>query len=736
MIDYQEENKVFQIRTKKSIYAFRIDEEGIPVHLCWRPLPECEESELLQSADMTDREYQSSHIFWGIKEVRPYELACYGDSVNCEVSLKAEFNNVAESINQPTRDIRLRYVRHEIVTDAVPGLAPVHGCAPNTTTQRQSLCLTLLDILFPFAVKLFYRVTPELDIIERWIELENRGTSTIKIDTCSFATLNIPASHIELTNVDGFWFREGNIRRRLLPVGITSLEHRGLQTGHNHNPFFMLNQPEQAIEEHGQVYFGQLAYSGNWRIAIERHTTRAVSVHGGYNPFDFEINLDPGAIHTTPQFICGTCDEGYGGASRRLHRYIRNYILPGYDGPRPVLYNSWEATEFRISSDQQIELAEKAAAIGVELFCLDDGWFGGRRNDKAGLGDWYVSPEVFPDGLEALVDKVHNLGMLFGLWVEPEMVNPDSDLYREHPEWVLHYPGRPRTEFRNQLILDFGRAEVVEYILTILDDLVTSYKIDFFKWDMNRNAAEAGSPAGKEIWFRHVEAVYSIMDRLRKNHPKLSIQSCSGGGGRIDAGILGRVDQVWTSDRTEPFDRIGIQEGYSLSYPARCMEAWVTGSSVGSFPEEQLLKFNICMRGNLGIGTNLNELDAEALAGYKEQIAFFKKIRPVIHNGDLYRLERLSDNLQDDRRSIIQYVSQNREESVYSLAVRDSQSGPIRMCQTTPPPLKSLISSKMYAVEDYTGQILYKLSGLDLMTRGIPGDIEAQRGHSRTLYLY
>ncbi len=231
---------------------------------------------------------------------------------------------------------------------------------------------------------------------------------------------------------------------------------------------------------------------------------------------------------------------------------------------RPVLYNSWEATYFDLSYEGQVKLARKAAAIGVELFCVDDGWFGGRRSDSVGLGDWVVSEAVFPGGLEPLIHEVHALGMQFGLWVEPEMVNRDSDLYRAHPDWVLHFPGRPRTEARNQLVLDFGRQEVVAHIEAVLNTLLNRYAIDFIKWDMNRNATEPGSAAGRDVWLRHSEAVYGIMDRLRRGHPALQIESCSGGGGRIDLGILAvrtRCGRATTRTRSTAY---GSRRGLAL----------------------------------------------------------------------------------------------------------------------------------------------------------------------------
>jgi alpha-galactosidase len=473
---------------------------------------------------------------------------------------------------------------------------------------------------------------------------------------------------------------------------------------------------DNATEETGTVYFGALAYSGNWSLRFESLLTRALRVHGGYEPSDFAMTLGPGESHTTPAFVLGCSHEGRGGASRRLHAFTRDYVLPEpRNGDlRPVLYNSWEAVYFDMSFESQAQLARKAAAIGIELFVIDDGWFGGRRNDSAGLGDWVVSSDVFPSGLNPLIEEVKSLGMRFGLWVEPEMVNPDSDLYRAHPDWVLHFPGRPRTEQRNQLILDFGRPEVVEYIWELLDRLVRDHDITFFKWDMNRYASEPGSPAGKLIWLKHVAGVYSIMDRLRAAHPRLEIQSCSGGGGRVDLGILARTDQVWTSDNTDAYDRVRIQDGFSLAYPPRTMECWVThevNHQTGRAASLDL-RFDVAMRGALGVGTSLNKLSDEELATYAEKIAFYKRIRPTVQTGRLYRLHT------SENESTWFVVSEDGNRGVYSAIVISQLQGYYR----APSRLPGLHDNLKYAVIDEHGAVLGQWSGFQLGTLGLPGD--------------
>jgi alpha-galactosidase len=454
-------------------------------------------------------------------------------------------------------------------------------------------------------------------------------------------------------------------------------------------------------------------------------------VHGGYNPFDDAFSLAPGQTHTTPAFVGGFSPEGWGGASRRLHAFTRERVLPVVqDSPpvRPVLYNSWYATEFDITARQQIALAEKAAMIGVELFCVDDAWFGGRRSSRAGLGDWWVSPEVFPEGLTPLVRRVRELGMSFGLWFEPEMVNPDSELYRKHPDWVLHFPGRPRREMRNQLVLDFGRPEVIEHVYAAIDHVVSQYKIDFIKWDMNRYPSEPGSVVGPAIWREHVRGLYGFMDRLRADHPGLAIETCAGGGGRIDLGVLARTDQAWVSDTVDPYDRLHIQEGYSLAYPPRTLVAWVTDRPADDADLQR--RFDVAMRGVLGIGSDLMSLTETQLDQYRQQIGFYKTIRRVVQHGDLHRLERLERSGEGEV-SVWFSVLPDKSEAVYSVALHDAQIGRIRSSR----PLVGLDAAATYVVRDATGQTVEQQTGYDLMCRGLPIEPMEMRGHTRTLHL-
>jgi alpha-galactosidase len=344
---------------------------------------------------------------------------------------------------------------------------------------------------------------------------------------------------------------------------------------------------------------------------------------------------------------------------------------------RPVLYNSWEATGFAVDEPGQLKLASIAADIGVELFVMDDGWFGARRSDHAGLGDWLPYPGAFPNGLRPLADEVHELGMAFGLWVEPEMVNPDSDLYRAHPDWAMHFPDRPRTEARNQLVLNLARDDVREYVFHAVDKVISENNIKFIKWDMNRHFSEPGWPEAplaeqKEIWVKYVLNLYNIMDRLRQNHPGLEIESCSGGGGRVDLGVLKRVDEVWTSDNTEAFDRLKIQEGFTYAYSPKVMMAWVTDvPNMNGRSTPLSYRFLVAMQGSLGIGANLNKWSPADFDLATKMIAYYKQIRNTVQSGNLYRLlsPRESDLTANE------YVSQDGKQAVLFAFLHSQQFG-------------------------------------------------------------
>ncbi|UUU29227.1 alpha-galactosidase [Streptomyces sp. CA-210063] len=504
-------------------------------------------------------------------------------------------------------------------------------------------------------ITLHYRMRD--DVIERWVTLANEGPA-VELLRADSATWTLPRREEawRLSQLHGRWAAESRLVRGDLTYGEKVIGSRRGHTGHQHLPWVALDT--DATEERGEVYGCALGWSGSWRIAVAQLPDARVQITGGagYDESGL-LRLETGETFTTPLFAGLWSDGGFGGASRAWHTYQRTYVIPDADQDRPVLFNSWEATEFDISEEQQGTLARRAAAMGVELFVVDDGWFGTRTSDRAGLGDWTPNPDRFPKGLTPLADYVHALGMQFGIWVEPEMVNPDSELYRSHPEWAQFQPGRKRTELRNQLVLNLAREDVQEYLWEQLNGLLSSAPIDYVKWDFNRCFTDAGwpgEPYPQKLWVEHVHAFYALLDRLRAAHPGVAFESCSGGGGRIDLGVMARTDQVWTSDNTDPLDRLAIQHGFSQVHPARIMAAWVTDS-----PNNQLngrvsslrFRFVSAMAGVLGVGGDLTEWTEEELAEARDWVELYKEIRPVVQRGDLYRLRPPTGGL-----SAVQYV--------------------------------------------------------------------------------
>ncbi|MGW1498645.1 alpha-galactosidase [Streptomyces mirabilis] len=566
-------------------------------------------------------------------------------------------------------------------------------------------------------VTLHYRMRG--DVVERWVTLANEGPS-LELLRADSATWTLPERDgWRLSQLHGRWAAESRLARSPLTYGEKVIGSRRGHTGHQHLPWVALDSG--ASEESGEVYGCALGWSGSWRICVAQLPDARVQISGGAGYDDSGLlRLEPGESFTTPVFAGLWSDGGFGAASRTWHAYQRAYVIPDADQDRPVLFNSWEATHFDISEERQRKLARRAAEMGVELFVVDDGWFGARTSDRAGLGDWTPNPERFPQGLKPLADDVHALGMQFGIWVEPEMVNPDSELYRAHPDWVQFQPGRTRTEFRNQLVLNLARPDVQEYLWEQLDGLLSSAPIDYVKWDFNRCFTDAGwpgEPYPQKLWVEHVEALYGLLDRLRAEHPGVAFESCSGGGGRIDLGIMARTDQVWTSDNTDPLDRLAIQHGFSQIHPARIMAAWVTDS-----PNAQLngrisslrFRFVSAMAGVLGVGGDLADWSESDLVEAREWVDLYKEIRPVVQRGDLYRLRPPEGGL-----SAVQYV-RGDETVVLALLQAQHHGEPV-----APLRLRGLDPSAAYECREtgemYRGAVLLHHG----LRTGLRGDFDA-----------
>ena len=485
-IQFDESSRVFRIDAGGVTYAFGINNVNALQPVYWGQQVSSDDKFPATLIKPEAASFDSSTT------TTPNEYAGWGGGLFVQPALKVSYPD-------GNRDLVLHYVSHVI--------------------KGNELTVTLKDVDRDLFVELHYIVDPDTGIIGRSSVIMNKTQTPVTIEEAASATWSLPrGSDYSLHYLTGRWAAEWNLQEQAIRPGKTVLESRRGSTGHQNNPWFAIERGEHPDEESGDVWFGALAWSGSWQISVEQDQLQQIRVTGGFNTFDFSYKLLPGKQLETPVFYGGHSNQGLGGASRLLHRFELAKILPQAPTPkpRPVIYNSWEATEFRVDEAGQEALAEKAASIGVERFIMDDGWFGQRKDDHAGLGDWYVNKEKFPNGLKPLIDKVHSLRMDFGLWVEPEMVNPDSDLYRKHPDWVFNFTGRPRSEQRNQLVLNLARKDVRDYVYGFLDEILSHNQIAFLKWDYNRNWSEPGWPAvtpdeQKSVYIEYVRNLYSIL---------------------------------------------------------------------------------------------------------------------------------------------------------------------------------------------------------------------------------
>jgi len=682
---YDAESKVFRLDGGNVSYVFGANSRGELQQLYW--------GGRLAAGDRFPAATPMRESFDSSYSTTPEEYAGWGAGLFVEPALKVTFAD-------GNRDLVLHYDSHE--------------------KTENGFDIILKDIKRSLFVTLHYSIDAESGILSRSATIVNRGSDPVTVEQAAAAAWALPPapSHgspgsaaYTLNYLTGRWAGEWTLTQEALHPGARVLESRRGSTGHQTNPWFAI-QAGPPSEDSGEVWFGALAWSGSWRITVEQDQLDSVRVTGGFNPFDFGYVLHPAQSLETPIFYGGYSAHGLGGASRLLHHFENEQILPRRVGngphatpkPRPVIYNSWEATEMNVNEAGQMALAEKAKALGVDRFVMDDGWFGQRKTDHAGLGDWYVNPEKFPHGLKPLIDKVHSLGMDFGLWVEPEMVNPDSDLYRKHPEWVLNFPGRPRSEQRNQLVLNLARPDVRAYILSFLDKLLSENDIAFLKWDYNRNWSEPGwdqlpPTEQKKVYVEFTRNLYAILAELKRLHPKVEIESCSGGGGRVDLGILKYADEVWPSDNTDPFDRLTQQDGFTYAYTPQVMMAWVTDSPHWLNNRSTSLSYRMLssMQGSLGIGANITKWNDEEMATAKRLIAAYHEVQPTIVQGDLYRLISPRNGSEF---SATQTVNRDKNQSVFFAFIHSTQEG-----HTFPRlKLKGLDPAAQYALTSIEGK--------------------------------
>lgn len=539
-----------------------------------------------------------------------------------------------------------QYQSHEIFK----GKRPLEGLPATYVeddAEADTLEITLRDELIGTEVVLSYTIYEELSVITRSSRFKHEGEEPVKLEVAMSASVDLPGAEFEMIQLSGSWARERYVKCRKIEQGTQGIYSMRGASSAEHNPFLALKR-ENTTESAGEVYGFSLVYSGNFLGQVEVGPNETTRITMGLHPNLFEWELAAGDSFQTPEVVMVYSAQGLNHMSQAYHKLYRTRLARGYwrDKVRPILLNNWEATLMDFDEASILEIAKKGAEVGVELFVLDDGWFGERNSDKAGLGDWDVNLKKLPSGIDGLAKKIEDMGMKFGLWIEPEMINKDSKLYQEHPDWLLATPGRFESPSRFQHVLDFSRKEVVDYIHEKISKVIRESDISYIKWDMNRYITECYSqaaPAAEQgkVFHQYILGVYDLYTRLTEEFPKVLFESCASGGARFDPAMLYFAPQGWTSDDTDANERTKIQYGTSFVYPVSCM-----GAHVSESPNQQLFRnipletrANVAYFGTFGYEMDLNELSEEEIALVKKQIVFMKEHRELIQKGVFYRLK-------------------------------------------------------------------------------------------------
>ncbi len=639
---YNEQTKTFRLDAKDSSYAFRITELGYLVHLYYGA--HISDSDLQKLAAITHHSSFHAHPETPVSDffsldLSPMEYPCFG---------RADCRGTALAVRRAdtgTLDTDITYVSHRIYT----GKPTLAGQPATYATGEEADTLEILcrDKVSGAEVTLFYTVFRDLAAIARRAAIRNASAQPMELERALSLCVDFDdIRDTDVVHLYGDWARERQFERVPMMHGTQSVGSLRGASSHTHNPFLALCE-QTATEESGTVCGFSLIYTGNFLASAEMDTDGGGRVLMGIHPEGFRWHLAPGEVFETPEAVSVLSSHGFGDMSRTYHRLYANHLVRGKwkTERRPILVNNWEATYFNFDEKKIYALAEEASGLGIEMLVLDDGWFGKRNSDNCALGDWYVNEDKLKGGLAALVKRIHGLGMKFGLWFEPEMISPDSDLYRAHPDWALHSEGRPLSVGRRQYVLDMTRPEVLEYLYGRISSIIDECGIDYIKWDFNRNLTEVGSVSvGKdrqgEVYHRYCLGLYELLERLHTAYPDLLLEGCSGGGGRFDPAWLYYAPQIWTSDDTDAIERLDIQYGTSMVYPPSSMSAHISAC-----PNHQLKRTtpfttrgNVALGGSFGYELDLLSLGDEEKALIRRQCADYHKYYDLTHYGDYYRL--------------------------------------------------------------------------------------------------
>lgn len=723
-------NGLITIDTKNTTYQMKVQEYGFLLHLYYGKKMSGDASYMLTYYDrgFSGNPYDADTDRTFSLDVLPQELPCYGNG-----DYRSPAFNVRDSKGVYGCD--LRYVSHEIMPGkySIPKLPAVYA----DDSEAETLKIVLEDKAVGVQVTLLYGVLEELDVITRAAIVKNIGTEEIKVTRMFSSALDFVTGDFDLLHFHGRHGMERNLERVPVMNGKNSIGSVRGTSSHQHNPFVILAD-KKADEDSGSCYGMSFLFSGNFTCEVEKDQFNQTRIGMGMQADMLEYSLKEGEVLNAPEVAMAYSPAGLTALSHIYHKLIRHHICRGKYKleRRPILINNWEATYFDFTGEKIVKIAEQAAALGVEMLVLDDGWFGKRDSDYSGLGDWSVNEEKLGAPLAEVVDKVNALGMKFGLWIEPEMVNEDSELYRKHPDWAFTVPGRKPVRSRYQLLLDFSRKEVVDGILEQIFAVIDKLKLSYIKMDMNRSimdiySAVEGYQNQGEIMYKYVLGVYDFIQRILDRYPDIFFEGCSGGGGRFDAGMLYYTPQIWCSDNTDAIERIRIQHGTSFGYPVSAV-----GSHVSAVPNHQTGRITdfhtrgvVAMSGSFGYELDLNIVSEDEKEQVKQQIADFKKYWNVIHNGRYFRLHTPKE---DTEVAAWQFVTEDKSEALLNMVTLDTHcNSPVTYIRC-----KGLDDNAEYRIDNAengfeTGKVY---SGSALMYVGlpvpiVPGEYKAYQLH-------
>lgn len=631
---------------------------------------------------------------------------------------------IIQHTNNQMTDFKLK--SHQIISEVVvpQGLPSTHS-----HYEGETLKLVFIDEIANLELNIFYSTFEESDTITTFSRLINHSDQTVNIERLLSQQFDLPRGNYDILTFQGAYGREKTLRRQSVQQGTFLIESSRGASGHSQTPSIILAN-SNTNEDYGDALALQLIYSGNFQAFVQENQLGEVRLGIGLGDLHFSWTLEPESTFDTPVAVLTYSSQGLTRLSQLSQGFVRNHLMNNkfaYE-ERPILINNWEATYFDFERGKLLDLADKASEVGIELFVLDDGWFGNRNDDNTSLGDWTVNEEKLGGSLEDLIEDVHKRGLKFGIWVEPEMISENSDLYRKHPEWAIQVPGRPHTYSRNQLVLNLSNPQVVDYIINWLDDLLTTHAIDYVKWDMNRNISNIGNGDTLDATLMqshtYMLGLYKILDKITKKHDQVLFESCSGGGGRNDLGMLAYFPQVWASDNTDAIERLVIQEGSSYLYPVISM-----GAHVSAVPNHQVGRLtplstrgHVAMMGNLGYELDLTSLSQKELDEISSQVAQYKKIRPVVQFGDQYRLLPAGGG---NNETAVQYIYYDEVLVTFVRVRADIQLMDPRL------KLKGLDANATYLLLDGSNR---KFSGAELMYAGLTivlpsGDYQSTQLH-------